>query len=182
MSKSKNTTEPTTDETLADDWDESQEKSKSQLKQEMTALQELGESLISLTAKQLASIPLDEALKNAIEEAPGVTQRSAKKRHRQFIGKLMRHSDVDAIQEAYQRVKDESHLDRRRQQLMEKWRDSLIAGEGNDMSRFIEEYPQCDRQQFRQLIRAAQKEKQANKTSTQARKLFLFIRDTVSSS
>lgn len=51
--------------------------SKSQLKREMTALQKLGESLIDLTAEQRAKIPLDDKLREAIEEAPRITQKAA---------------------------------------------------------------------------------------------------------
>ena len=79
------------------DFDDS-EPSKSELKRRMIALQELGESLVQLSDKQLASVPVeDERLLLAIRETRRIKSNSARRRHMQFIGKLMRDIDADAI-------------------------------------------------------------------------------------
>ena len=69
----------------------------------MTALQEMGESLTRLTDKQLDKIPLeDERLVIAVRETQQIKSNSARKRHMQYIGKLMRDIDAEAIQKALQ--------------------------------------------------------------------------------
>lgn len=75
-------------------------KSKTQLKKEMAALQELGESLITLSAQQLARVPLSDKLREAVTAAKLITSRGAAQRQRQYIGRLMRHEDAPAIAQA----------------------------------------------------------------------------------
>ena len=61
--------------------------SKSAVKRQMTALQELGESLTRLTTKQLANVPIDdERLIEAVQEVRRISSKNARKRHMQFIG------------------------------------------------------------------------------------------------
>src|SRR5512139_2973663 len=68
--------------------------SKSARKRQMLSLQAVGESLLDLNDKQLAQIPLeDERLLTAVREARLIRTKNARKRHLQFIGKLMR--DID---------------------------------------------------------------------------------------
>jgi len=74
--------------------------SKSQRKREATALQDLGEQLIKLTATQLNRIPRPEALLGAVRLAQSISQRGGRKRQLQYIGKLMRQLDdveIEAI-------------------------------------------------------------------------------------
>jgi len=75
------------------------EKSKSKLKREMTALQELGEVLVELSAHELERIPLPEKLYDAVVAARGMSQRGARKRQLQYIGKVMRDVDAGPIRE-----------------------------------------------------------------------------------
>ncbi|WP_086929948.1 ribosome biogenesis factor YjgA [Agarilytica rhodophyticola] len=156
-------------------------KSKTQVKKEMLALHELGISISKLTREQQAKIPLDDKLREMIEQAPTIKSNSAKKRHMQYIGKLMRSEDIDAVSQAYESVIQQSHQAVQQHHTIERWRDVLIAGDNRDIQRYIESFPNTDRQQLRQLIRAAQKEIQQSKPPAHARKLFRFIRDNFSS-
>ncbi len=153
-------------------------KSKTQLKQEMQALQDLGVAITKLTKEQQSKIPMSESLRSSIEEAPKIKSNSAKRRHMQFIGKLMRKEDQEEIRQAYDSIMEASHTLTRLQHSIEKWRDDLIQ-DGSQMETFISRHPDVDRQQLRQLIRAAQKEKTENKPPANARKLFRFLRDTI---
>lgn len=154
-------------------------KSKSRVKKEMHALQELGEELTLLSPAQLDTFPLDDALKEAILEAPRITSNSASKRHRQFIGKLMRSAEYEEIEERLKEIKDSQHRLAQQHHIIERWRDELIKGDDKKVHAFIDEYPQCDRQQFRQLVRNARAEQGNNKPPAHTRKLFKFLRDTV---
>ena len=73
------------------------EKSKTQVKRELHALQDLGERLAGLPAEQLDRLPLTDPLRKALAEAPKHKTHIARKRHVQYLGKLMRDQDLEAI-------------------------------------------------------------------------------------
>ncbi|EED33891.1 conserved hypothetical protein [gamma proteobacterium NOR5-3] len=152
--------------------------SKSARKREMTARQALGEALCELSARELSKIPIeDEDLLAAIEESARIKQNSAMRRHRQYIGKLMRRIDPEPLQRAldalYQSRKDETH----RFQALEELRDTLIREGDKALGQVIDKHPGADRQQLRQLIREAQKEAAADKPPAASRRLFRYLRE-----
>lgn len=165
-----------TDDINEDAWaDDELPKSKTQVKKEMLALQELGEKLTELTPAQQARIPMGDKLSKAVTEARKITQNSARKRHFQFIGKLMRNADSDAIAQAFEAVREDQHKSIRQHHQIEQWRDRLL-NDDSALSSFIEQFPDCDRQQLRQLLRASQKEIHQEGPPTNTRKLFRFVR------
>lgn len=151
-------------------------KSKSQVKREMSALQKLGEHLVELNDKQLATVPLEENLLNAILEARKMPQREARRRHLQFIGKLMRSADHAAIQEAVDKLQDKSDQYVHLQHKIERYRDLLLENDQQVFQNLIVQCPGIDVQHLRHLVRSAQKEKEENKAPASARKLFTYIR------
>lgn len=88
----------TEDDDIFDSADEP--KSKTQRKREMLDLQILGEKLVKLKREQLAKIPLDEQLRDAIVAAQSIKSHGAHKRQLQYIGRLMRDRDPAPIQAA----------------------------------------------------------------------------------
>ena len=68
-------------------------KSRSQKKRESSALQQLGEDLAAIPLRELAKLPMKPALLAAYRELPRVTSREARRRHLQYIGRLMREED-----------------------------------------------------------------------------------------
>jgi len=158
--------------------DEEFEKSKSQIKREMEALQDLGKKLTELKPAQLKKIPMGEDLAHALKESQNITQREAKRRHLQFIGKLMRDEDAEAIQYAIDQFDSSSHRFAQALHQMESWRERLISEENQALSAFIEEYPQVDMQHLRQLVRNAKKDRSNEKNTGAAKKLFQYIRTT----
>ncbi|GAB5415850.1 MAG: ribosome biogenesis factor YjgA [Congregibacter sp.] len=163
-----------------DDWDESLDEgpSKSAVKREMTALQELGEALCELTPKQLARIPIvDEDLREAIDETHRIKSRSALKRHRQYIGKIMRRVDAEPLREALQALYEQREDDARDFHALEALRDRLIAEGDHALSDVLTQYPDADRQQLRQLVRTAQSEAKGGKAPAASRRLFRYLRD-----
>ena len=73
-------------------------KSKTQIKREMDALQEMGKRLLALKPDQLAKLELTDKLRLALAEASRHTARGALKRHMSYVGKLMRDQDIEQIQ------------------------------------------------------------------------------------
>ncbi len=152
--------------------------SKTQRKRHMTALQELGESLTRLSEKQLAGIPIqDERLLTAVREARAIRSNSARRRHLQYIGKLMRGVDAEPIEHALQAI------DRRHQQdtdafhELEQLRDRMLAAGTKGVGLATDRWPEADRQQLRQLLLQHQRETRAGKAPVASRKLFRYLRE-----
>ena len=153
------------------------EKSKTQIKRELQALVDMGERLTTLKPDTLAKLPLTDELRKALEEHKKHTANEAKRRHRSFIGKLMRDQDLDAINALLDQLDASSRQYNERFHTLERWRDRLIGGTDEVLEKFVQEYPEADRQQLRSLIRQAQHEAKTNKPPTAARKIFKYIRD-----
>ena len=162
-------------EFLDDDF--SGEKSKSQIKRELHALQDLGERLTTLKPDVLAKLPLTDALQRALAEAPKHKAHIARKRHLQYIGKLMREQDIEAIVGLIDQLDSSTREYNERFHALERWRDRLIEGGDTALESFVVEYPDTDRQHLRGLIRHAQHEAAHNKPPAAARKVFKYIRD-----
>ncbi|AOE83615.1 ribosome biogenesis factor YjgA [Pseudomonas sp. TCU-HL1] len=162
-------------EFLDDDF--SGEKSKTQVKRELHALQELGERLTTFKADVLAKLPLTDALQKALAEAPKHKAHVARKRHIQYIGKLMREQDIEAIVGLIDQLDSSTREYNERFHALERWRDRLIEGGDAALESFVADYPDTDRQHLRGLIRHAQHEAAHNKPPAAARKVFKYIRD-----
>ncbi len=74
--------------------------SKSARKRTAEAAQALGEELIGLRDAELGALGLPERLAEAIRDARSIKSRGAGARQRQYIGRLMREIDVEAIRGA----------------------------------------------------------------------------------
>ncbi|MBA1201804.1 ribosome-associated protein [Pseudomonas capeferrum] len=153
------------------------EKSKTQIKRELHALVELGERLTTLKPDTLARLPLTDALRKALAEASKHTAHIARKRHMSFVGKLMRDQDIEAIQAVIDQLDSSTRQYNERFHGLERWRDRLIDGNDEDLERFVNEFPDADRQHLRSLVRHAQHEKARNKPPSASRKIFKYIRD-----
>lgn len=153
--------------------------SKTRMKKEMHALQELAVHLTTLNPEQLARVPLTPDLQHAIAECKNIKKNEALRRHHQYLGRLMRSADHESIAAAVAGLKEEQDRLARLFHVMENWRDELIRGEQDVLERFIEEFPQTDRQQLRHLIRSAKGAAGSQQASTHARKLFRFIREVM---
>ena len=136
------------------EFDEIEIVSKSQLKRESHAMQDLGKRLATLTVDQLARIPLDDQLLEAIALARRIqNKRSALKRHYQFLGKLLRARDTDPIIAALTEFDQASQLSIQLHHRAERWRDRVID-QGNDaIEALLQEIENADRQKLRQLWR-----------------------------
>lgn len=128
--------------------------SKSQLKRESQALQDLGKRLAALPAEHLARIPLDEQMREAIDLARRIhNKRSALKRHYQFIGKLLRARDPEPIVAALAAIDQQSQQSIQRHHLAERWRDRVIDEGNGAIDALLDAIPAADRQKLRQLWR-----------------------------
>lgn len=151
--------------------------SKSQLKRDMANLQKLGEKLVELTAGQLAQVPMDETLADAVDMARSLKNNEARRRQMQYIGRLMRDIDPKPIEDAIEKIQLKSQQNKAVFHQIERWRDRLIAEGDKQLEIFIDKFPHSDRQHLRQLVRNAQQAKSGADTE-----LFRYIRQIVENS
>lgn len=158
-----------------DDFDD--RPSKTELKREMSRLQDIGAELVKLPNKALAEITLDEELADAIALARRLKSREAQRRQIQYIGKLMRQIDVTPIADYLER-RAGGHQEKVRQfHALESLRDTLVEGPDSHIEACMARYPGADRSRLRTLVRTARKERDASKTPKAARKLFKYLQE-----
>jgi len=165
------------------DYDDIQEEdlppSKSALKREMLALQELGQALMKLPEPHFNRMPLSEDMREAMALYKRLKHNEAKRRQLQYIGKHMPREAVDDIQAALDEIENENKRFRQHFHQLEQQRDSLIQGSNEDLTHFLDQYPELDKQQLRNLVRQAQKELSQKKPPAASRKLFRFLRENI---
>jgi len=162
------------------EFDEIEHISKSQLKRESHALQDLGKRLAALPADQLARIPLDDQLLEAIALARRIqNKRSALKRHYQFIGKLLRSCDPDPIIAALAEIDRESQQSIQRHHRAERWRDRIIEQGFDAIEALLGEVERADRQKLRQLWRNHNNAPTDAKRSQHARLIYKEIKQAL---
>src|SRR5690606_31488677 len=128
--------------------------SKSQRKRDMTAVQDLGKDLTTLNRKQLEKLQLSDRVLAALAEFHRLpNSNEARRRHLQFIGKIMRDEPHEQIQQALEALRTPDHTEVRRAQLIEKWGERLLSGAEEDINAFLSDYPLAERQAIRQILR-----------------------------
>ena len=156
--------------------DADQSISKTKLKAEADAAQNIGKKLIALSKDRLIKLNLPEALFDAVMEAKRLTANGAIRRQLQYLGRLMRDIDSAPIVEQLEAWEGKNVQENARFHTMERWRTRLIS-EPNALQEFLTSFPQADIQQLRTLIRNAQKEEAALKPPKSSRELFKLIRE-----
>ena len=151
--------------------------SKSQRKRDMTALQELGEELLGLSASALDRIPMPQALRDAVDQAKAITAHGGRKRQLQYIGKLMRDIDAAPIREALQQRTRQSRASAHRFHQLEQLRDRLLQEGEPVVDEICERHPHAERQRLRQWLRQARRESELRQPPKSARQLFRYLRE-----
>jgi ribosome-associated protein len=138
----------------------------------------MGESLVGLNDKQLTQIAIgNEQLLSAIRECRQIHSNSARKRHLQFIGKLMRNIDPAPIEQALLML----HKTRQQSAVafhqLEQLREDILAAGVGGVELAVKRFPAADRQQLRQLVLQHQREIERHKPPTASRKLFRYLKE-----
>ncbi|MDP2878830.1 MAG: ribosome biogenesis factor YjgA [Sulfuricella sp.] len=152
--------------------------SKTKRKQEMHALQDIGEQLVGLNKNRLAQLNLPETLLDAVIEAKRLTGHEARRRQMQYLGKLMRHVDEEPIRAKLDEWNNVTRVQGAKFHLLERWRERLLTEE-KALSDLVVEHARADIQQIRTLIRNAQKEAAAGKPPKSSRALFKLLREMI---
>ncbi|HLS55143.1 MAG TPA: ribosome biogenesis factor YjgA [Zeimonas sp.] len=149
--------------------------SKSQRKRDMLALQEIGESLLPLADDRLQRLPISPELIDAVRAAREIRAHEGRRRQLQYIGRLMREIDADALRAA---LADETREHRVATAVMhaaERWRERILADD-QVLRNWLDEYPDT-RDDVEPLVPRARHELSAGGPGRAYRELFRKLRD-----
>lgn len=152
--------------------------SKSQLKREMTALQELGEELVAQSKDRVKRVPMPEDVREVILECQKIKDHEGRRRQMQFVGKKMRtleEDEVAAIRKVLDSWKGASKAETAAMHALERRREKLLADD-KALTELKERHPEVDVQQLRALIRNARKEQAENKPPKAYREIFQILK------
>ena len=157
-------------------------KSRTAVKHEAENLQKLGEKLARFSVDQIKLMDIPEELKNAVITVKSIEKFGAKRRQFQYIGSIMRKIDADLVTEAVNKVSMGRDFAVEKFKNIEKWRDDLLRKPDHFIKKFIELYPETDRQRLRLLTRNAKKEIEKKQTEKNHnlksfKGLFKYIRE-----
>jgi ribosome-associated protein len=161
-----------------DDIEEDFGPSKSEIKRQMLARQDLAKTLSELSSDAIKSLPVDDRLKEKLLETEKIKTFGAIKRHTLFLGKLMRAYDdeeIAAIQERLDAIQGVNKAEIAKFHFLERLRDELVQSDDR-LTQFIKDHPQIDVQTLRTLIRNARKEKEQNKPPKSFREIFQLLK------
>ena len=157
--------------------------SKSQLKREMTALQELGEELVAQPKDRVMRVPMPDDVREAILECQKIKDHEGRRRQLQFVGKKMRtleEDEVAAIRKMLDSWKGASKAETAAMHALERRREKLLTDD-KALTELREQYPDIDMQHMRTLIRNARKEQAENKPPKAYREIFQILKQLQSS-
>ena len=153
--------------------------SKSAAKRQAQELQTLGEALAALPQDRLDAIAMSDALRGAVHEFRRTRSFEGRRRKMQYVGKLMRSADEEALREAVAAATLGSAQETLALHQTERWRAELIADD-EAMQRWMLDHPDTDSQQLRSLVRAARRDAAGLAAEARQprsfRELFLFIK------
>jgi ribosome-associated protein len=162
--------------------------SKTQLKQQSQALQDLGVAISKMSADRFlqltASVDMPERLREAIETFRRTKSHEGRRRQMQFVGKLMRGADEEALRQAVADATLGSAKDTLQLHETERWRAELMAHD-DAMTRWLQLHPDTDSQQLRSLVRAARRDAAGLAAEARQpksyRELYMFIKPLMTS-
>ncbi len=157
-------------------------KSRSQKKRESTALQVRGEELAALSSAVQSKLPLTPDLVEALALWRGLKSHEAKRRHMQYIGRLIRElDDPEALLSAMENLNAEASRNAGRFARLESLRDALLdpseAVRAAALEQSLAEFPDLDRARITHLAEAALADREKKRPPKHARELFRYLRD-----
>ena len=148
-----------------------EQRSKTQRKAEMSALQALGEALLNVGPARRAELDLPERLVDALDAAQRITRREARRRQLQFIGRLMRDVDAAPIRTRLAQWADAPNAEKARLHTLERWRERLLA-QDDALDRLCAEHRAADRARLADLVDAVHAERAHGRPPRAYRELF----------
>ncbi|MGO4379224.1 ribosome biogenesis factor YjgA [Pseudoduganella sp. RAF53_2] len=153
--------------------------SKTEMKRQSDALQDLGRELVEAPRDRVKRVPMPEDVRDVILECQNIKNHEGRRRQLQFVGKKMRgltEEEVAVIRRTIEGWKGASKADTAALHALERRREKLLADD-KALTALLEEHPQLDVQHLRALIRNARKEQAENKPPKAYREIFQILKD-----
>lgn len=153
--------------------------SKSEMKRQSDALQDLGRELVEAPRDRVKRVPMPDDVRDAILECQNIKNHEGRRRQMQFVGKKMRtltDEEVAVIRRTIEGWKGASKADTAALHALERRREKLLADD-NALTALLGDYPELDAQHLRTLIRNARKEQAENKPPKAYREIFQILKD-----
>ena len=153
--------------------------SRTELKREAQEFHQLGSEIAKMGKKQRERLPLNDDLKEAMVVADKISNKSdAYRRHLNYIAKTLRTvENIEEIKAIIDVMLNKNNQAEVLVKKIEQLRADLIE-QGDDLiNETIEQFPELDRQQLRQLVRNATKEAKAEKPGKGYKELFQYLKD-----
>lgn len=160
------------------DWEQEEFESRSDIKRAAQAVTDLGDHIAQMPTDQIKKLGLPAHFTEAVLLYKKIGHGPALKRQKLFIGKMLRQDEplIVEIKEKLAEIELKKKQQNAHFQKLEKWRDRLVEEADEALHEFLQQYPQADRQQLRQWIRNAQKEKQQSKPPKSAKEIFKYLK------
>ena len=148
----------------------------------------MGRALTQLKAQDLATFELPPSLSLAIEEHGRIKSREGSRRQLQYIGRLMRKLDTEAIERQLQHLRGEFLMLRGMPCTSLSNGGTACLRTRKHLTELLREQPHIDRQKLRQLLKRVTSADSANANELQsaqkkaARALFRFLREQLETS
>lgn len=151
--------------------------SKTELKRDSKKIQEFGRKISELNINKIELFEFPSNIFDAIIDLKKINSNSAKKRQVQYLGKLLREIDLSAAFLIMEGLKVSAQKEIQKNHIVEKWSDELISN-NNSIKKFIDEFPNIDKQSLRQAISNAQKER-GTSSPKYSRQLYKILKDII---
>ena len=153
------------------------EPSKSQLKRDAKAVLTLAGQLLNMRQSEVLKLDLPANITAAITEGRAITRFGARKRHTQYLAKMLRkEADVDDIQRVLEQppgqvtVAEKADAEAHKQTL-----ELLLSNQNAGFAKLQEHYPALERQRVTQLLRQIGAARLAEPRRIKARKALLAL-------
>ncbi|MGI4812615.1 MAG: ribosome biogenesis factor YjgA [Janthinobacterium lividum] len=153
--------------------------SKSQMKREMHALQDIGVELVGLPRDALKRLPMPDKLADAVRDARRITDHEGRRRQLQYVGRVMRgllEPEVAALKKGLDALQGSDRDETARFHRLEQWRARLLS-EDVALTEFLKAFPAADAQRGHLLIRLARKELATSRPPRYFRELFQWVKE-----
>jgi ribosome-associated protein len=154
--------------------------SKSARKRDIEALQRLAGQMTALSDAELQRLGVDERLRSAIDLVRPMRPSGARNRQLRHCVKFMDSTALADVQDYLADRQSRRLAVNRELHMIERWRDRLVNEGDEALQSLLEDYAALDRQHLRQLCRDAGREKATGKPPGAGRKLFRYLRETLS--
>ena len=153
---------------------------KTQIKKQIALIHAMAEEICNLAPAQVAEFELPGRIEAALLDAAKMGKNAARKRLLKYVTAQLREIDTEVVAEKLARMKNRSAHAVREHHQAERWRDLLLAENGNnELTLLMGEFPDADGQHLRQLQRNAHKEALAGKPPKSSRLLYKYLKELI---